>query len=278
MNDTTLPRNLEALGAELDRAWDRRYGPAPLRSRTRGHRTHATLVLAAAAVLLAAFLARGTGPGAVDRALAAAGDSPAAAIVHFASVTRAADGTVLERTELWGATSPPYARRSILQGAGAAAIEQGARGDELTQFDPAGVVYVRTIPGGAAEGTRPADFAAGAARVKAYLREGNARDLGEVAAGGATVHRFVLAPPGGGTCTYDVRPDTYVGISLSCTGTPQGATSERWEYLPRQGNERLLSVAAQHPTAKIDRAAAGQCGTAPHTVSTPPCVFTTPGG
>ena len=269
----TFPDHLQRLGAELDLAWDRRYGARARQART----IRAALVFAVAAALLAAVLARSSGPGAVEKALAAAGQAPAGAIVHFTSATRGSDGTVLERTELWGATSPPFARRSILEGEGAAAIEQGAQGNELTQFDPAGVVYVRTVTGGVAEATRPPDFATSAEGVKEYLREGKAREIGELTVGGTTVRRFVVAPPGGGTCTYDVQPSTYYGVSLACSGTPGGDTLEHWEYLPRQGNERLLSVVAQHPSAKVNRAPIAQCGAGRHTASTPPCVVSSPG-
>lgn len=269
-----LPDHLQTLGAELDLAWNRRYGRVRAR---RVRMIRVVLVLAASAAVLAALLGRSSGPGAVERALAAAGQAPPGTIVHFTSTSRGPDGTALERTELWGATSPPFARRSILEGEGTAPIEQGAQGNELTQFDPGGIVYVRTISGGVAEATRPPDFATSAEGVQQYLREGNAREVGELASGGTTVRRFIVTPPGGGTCAYDVQPSTFFGISLSCTGTPGGDISEHWEYLPRQGNERLLSVVAQHPSAKVDRAPIAQCGPGRHTASMPPCVFSSPG-
>lgn len=275
---TTLPDHLQTLGAQLDAAWDRRYGSAALRSRILGRRSTQTAILAGAvAAAVAAALVRASGPGAVDQALAAAGTAPADAIVHFTSVSRDRRGALLERTELWGATSPPYARRSIVQGEGAPPIEQGASGDQLTQYDPAGIVYVRTLAGGTAEGTHGADFAADASRVKEYLRDGQARDAGDVTVGGTTLHRFVLSPAGGGTCTYDVQPETFYGVSLTCAGLPTGSTSERWEYLPRQGHERVLSVVAQHPAAHVDRAPIGSCAKARHLPSTPPCIVVAPG-
>src|SRR5205085_1379117 len=50
--------------------------------------------------------------------------------------------------ERWAATSPPSASRWVLEAADAPAIEQGATGNEYTQYDPAGIVYVRTIASG----------------------------------------------------------------------------------------------------------------------------------
>jgi hypothetical protein len=278
--NSTLPDYLQTLGEQLESAWDHRYGRRRAGMRFgRGTAVRAGLVVATAAAVVAVVLIRGSGPGAVAEAAAAAGKAPDAAIVHFTSVTRDASGTLTGRTELWGATSPPFAQRSILQGDAndGPPIEQGATGNAVTQFDPAGIVYVRTAAGGIAEGTKATDLAADAERVKTFLREGDARDEGERNVGGRVVHRFVVTPPGGGTCIYDVEPATFYGRSLTCTGLPSGSLSEQWEYLPRQGHERLLSVVAQHPSAKIDRAPLGACGNARHTPSTPPCVATVPG-
>ncbi|MBA3736254.1 MAG: hypothetical protein H0W90_13855 [Actinobacteria bacterium] len=274
-----LPDHLQTLGTQLDRAWERRYGRVARRARVRRFRgVRVAIALAVPVAIVAAMLARGSGPGAVGEALAAAGKSPADAIVHFTSVTRDPSAALTGRTELWGATSPPYARRSIIQGADGPAIEQGAKGDEVTQFDPAaGLVYVRTLAGGIAEGTHAADFAADAQRVKNYLRAGHARDEGEVTVDGTTLHRFVVAPAEGGACTYDVQPETFFGVSLICTGLASGSISERWQYLSRQGNQKLLSVAALHPSARIDRAPMPLCGEARHAPSTPPCYVVSPG-
>ncbi len=275
---STLPSHLNDLGDQLDAAWGRHYGPAAARAQRKRLRTARFAIVGAAAVAaLVVVLARASGPGAVEQALAAAGTYPGGSIVHFTSVTRDVSGQLTGKTELWGATSAPFARRSIIQGPDGPAIEQGARGDEVTQYDPAGVVYVRTRVGGTAEGTHAADFAAGAERVKTWLREGNARDTGEVTSGGRTVHRFVVSPAGGGSCVYDVQPETFYGLSLTCTGGRDGAIAESWAYLARDGNERLLSVEAQHPSATVDRAPMGECGKERHTPSTPPCVVTSPG-
>lgn len=211
------------------------------------------LLMGAAVVVLAVIFSRGSGPERVDQALGAAGKFPTGSIVHFTSITRDPGGALTSRTELWVATFPPYARRSIRQGAHGPVIEHGAKGDEVTQFDPAGVVYVRTRAGATAKGTP----ATGSQRVKAYLRDGHVRDEGVVNVGGATIRRFAVAPQGGGTCSYDVQPHTFFGVSLTCTGLPTGSVSEQWDYLPRQGNVPLLSVVAQHPSARIDRASPG---------------------
>jgi hypothetical protein len=104
-----------------------------------------------------------------------------------------------------------------------------------------------------------------------------ARAAGEVSVGGTKLHRFVVSPPGGGTCTYDVQPETYYGVAMTCSGLSTGSIAERWAYLPRSGNEALLSVAAQHPAVRVDTAPMRSCGPEKHTAQTPPCVVVAPG-
>jgi hypothetical protein len=269
---------LQTLGHHLDEAWERRYGSVS--RRPRGRRLRIARIAAVLAVFAAAavvVLTRSSGPGALDAARAAVGSFPAGSIVHFTSVTHDPSGAISGRTELWGATSPPYAFRSIIRDDDGTTIEQGASGDTMSQYDPDGVVYVRTLAGGTSEGTRPAEFAATAAQIRGYLADGSARDVGEVSVGGTKVHRFVVSPSGGGTCTYDVQPETYFGVAMTCSGLSTGSIAERWDYVPRSGNEALLSVTAQHPDARVDTAPVGPCGQEKHTAQTPPCVVHAPG-
>lgn len=274
---TTLPGHLERLGKELDAAWELRYGVVMARPRRQPVRRIILALAVPVVAVVAAVLALGGGPGAVEQALAAAGDAPANTIVHFVSIPRGPSGDMVQRAEMWGASSPPYARRWVLQANDSPPVEQGARGNLYTQYDPAGVVYVRTLDGGIAEGTRPPDFGARPEQVKAHLRSGNARAAGELTIRGETVRRFLMTTAAGETCVYDVQPDTFFGVRLTCNG-PDGSTSQRWKYLPRAGNECLLSVRASHPEAAVDRARIGACVDERHTASTPPCVAVLAGG
>lgn len=279
MNDS-LPTALETLGAQLDEAWDRRYGRQARRGRAVAWalRNAVRLVVPVVAILVgAALLTQTTGPGGVEQALASLGQTPTETIVHFTSVARGPDGLVTSRTEMWAATSPPYAERSILTGTDNLPIEQGASGDEVTQWDPSGTVYVRTKPGGIAEGNKPAEFAPNAAEIRAYLQSTSARDEGEVQSAGKTVRRFTMTPRGGGQCTYDVDPATFYAVAFQCVGLPDGSIDEQWSYIPRPGHEALLSVLSQHPAARIDRGALTECEPGQHTASTPPCVVDSPG-
>lgn len=285
-----LPNNLETLLAQLEQAWDRQHGTeaaAATQFRRRSNvfdirmRTlvRAGTVAAVAAAVAVVFLTRTSGPGAVAQAIAAAGETPAGSIVHFLSVSTDADGHLTQRTEMWAATEPPYAERSILQGADGAPVEQGATGDELTQYDPAGgVVYVRRTPGGIAAGNHPADFAPSAEQIKRYLSSNTTTDDGEVTVDGQLMHRFTIAPTGGGSCTYDVSADTFYARSFICRGLHGGSIDEHWGYLPRQDNEALLSVQGQHTDARIDAGPAEPCPPGPHTSATPPCIVSAPGG
>lgn len=286
---TTLSHRFQQLEEQLDAAWERRYGAGAAERRRRRRRatgfTFAALALSVAAAATG-VLRRTSGPGSVDQALAAVGKAPSDSIVHFTSGIRRRDGAVTDRFEVWAATSPPYARRWIMKRNGAPPIEQGAHGNEFTQFDPDGVVYVRTLQGGVAEGTHPPDLAPDREEVKRMLRDWNAREVGEVTIDGERIRRFVMsgssaslrrAPPAAETCIYDVQADTFFAVRLTCGG-PAGSDFQRWEYLPRAGNERLLSVEAQHPAARLDRAPVGECGSERHTASTPPCLGTSAGG
>jgi hypothetical protein len=277
---TELPDHLERLGRDLARAWpehDGRRSRVPWRARL----VVAVLVLAAA---LGLVLVRGDhGPGSIDRALAAVGQQPVDTIVHWTSTDYAPDGALADRQEIWGATSAPYGQRSIVQdGPSLPPVEQSSQGDAVTQYDPAGnVLFVRSLPGGAQEGNRATRIGANPERVTNLLRAANTRDEGVVEVGGRPVRRFLITPPTGGSCTYDVDPDTYYGLAFGCEQGPNGHGVETWEYLPRTpASSELLSVAAQHPSARVDRAPMQTCSRPDQyeIPSMPPCYVNAPGG
>jgi hypothetical protein len=161
-------------------------------------------------------------------------------------------------------------------------VEQSSQAGAVTQYDPsANVLFVRSIPGGTLEGNRATRIGADPERVTRFLDQGNTRDEGVVDVDGRRVRRFLITQPMGGTCTYDVDPDTYYGLGFACQGGPNGHGVETWEYLPRTPeSSRLLSVADQHPSARIDRAAMQTCSRPDQyeIPSMPPCYVDAPGG
>ena len=91
-------------------------------------------------------------------------------------------------------------------------------------------------------------------QILALLRSGDARVVGqETIAGRDTI---AIASADGHT-TYYVEPDTYKPVELRTRGT-DGGTALRfrtYETLELDANRGLLSLAAQHPEARIDREA-----------------------
>lgn len=261
-----LPEHLQRLATDLDRAWPqrntRRAGFARHVARRRTRLLAIALLVAVALIFVLARSDRG--PGSIDRALAAVGQQPANVIVHWVSTDYAPDGSLADRQEVWGASSPPYGQRSIvLNQPGRPPVEQSRQGDAITQFDPAAnILFVRSVPGGTLEANSATRIGADPARVTHFLRADSTRDLGIVSVNGREVHRFVLTPDGGGTCSYDVDPNTYYGLGFACHGLASGAGIQTWEYLPRTPEtSKLLSVAAQHPDARTDQAPIGPCTT-----------------
>ena len=277
------PDHLDRLGRDLDDAWPRRVKlNEPSRRQSHGMRL-AALVAVIVVVLVGVGLVRSSqGPGALARAVAAAGKHPDDVIVHWTSSDYAAGGRQADRQELWGATSPPYGQRSITQdGPDLPRVEQSSQGDTVTKYNPAkNLLYVRTIPGGTLEGTRPSIFGADPARIANLLRTPGAHDTGLTTVDDQHVRRFVI-PTGSGSCTYDINPDTAYGVRFACQN-PDGAHGlQIWEYLPRTPETTaLLSTAAQHPGASIDQAPMTECTTRGQETdpTVPPCVVHTKGG
>jgi hypothetical protein len=280
---TTLPDHLEQLAADLDLAWSRLYGDSTGRKRIDARRLRAGLAFVLAAALGVAIwtFVGSNGPGVVERAIAAANDYPPDLIVHRVTESVEPRGKIVRQQEIWAATSPPYEQRVLTYVYGPV-VEQGASGNEISSYDPAtNTVYVRTVPGGTAEGTEPPETLSGAQRVAGVLKLGGAHDAGELAIGGRTVHRITVAT-NDGACAYDFDPSTDLGLRWACTGKDGGMSIETWAYASRSSETNAsLSLIAQHPGARIDRGPVKACGPnqpiVPDT-SAPPCIAYSPGG
>ena len=121
-----------------------------------------------------------------------------------------------------------------------------------------GAVTVIRAPARSVKATRSStpdpDPSSGAFRdqILALLNSGGARVAGHAAIDGQDV---IEIDSGDGHTTYFVDPGTYAPVELRTTGTG-GGTALRfrtYEKLELAGNGSLLSLAAQHATAKVDR-------------------------
>jgi hypothetical protein len=89
-------------------------------------------------------------------------------------------------------------------------------------------------------------------QILALLRSGDARVVGHEPIDGRDTIAIASAD---GHTTYYVEPDSYKPVELRTRGT-DGGTALRfrtYETLELDGNRSLLSLAAQHPQARVDR-------------------------
>jgi hypothetical protein len=89
-------------------------------------------------------------------------------------------------------------------------------------------------------------------QILALLRSGDARVIGHETVDG---HDTIAIAAADGHTTYYVEPDSYRPVELRTRGT-DGGTALRfrtYETLPLGDNRDLLSLAAQHPAAQVDR-------------------------
>jgi hypothetical protein len=227
-----------------------RERPRPRRRlRTRLALGSAAAVVATVAVAIVALVGTGGsgGPSPADaaiiqRALRAI-TPPANSIVHVKE-TGMQDGTPVA-AEWWQETSPPYAIRIIKGPVG----QQGeSAGDGTTSFEYDAAT--NTIYQGPQ--ASPPTLVDPIATVRRQLANGSAHVAGTVTIDGVSLYKIEL-PKGviGYFRTTDYRP-LYVD-------NPQGdgtvvrtyvVTSEELPVTPE--NEKLLSIAAQHPDARVD--------------------------
>jgi len=279
-----LPDTLIEFGRQLEVAAAR---DVARRSRNRMRSLRGALLLAAAAIVVVAAAGNGLfgshGPSIVDRASAALAVSEGK-ILHVAIVGRQNNGDGTESTwrdETWQSTSKPYERRQVERVASDPRTEVSSVGDSEALYDAAtNTVYLRANPAAVpvtgkvlrwknssgkvhrviVSGGRPAPPKTEddpieepfRREVLELLRSGDARELGRVTLGNREAIRIV---GNDGNATYFVDAKTYDPIEFRTQGDG-GGTSLRfvvYETLPLTSATRaLLSVATQHPTAKVN--------------------------
>jgi hypothetical protein len=209
------------------------------------------LAAVAAAVVAAIAVLAGTngsgGPTAADAAIIhhalRAVSPPANSILHVKTVAIQNGTTVVG--EWWQETSPPYASR----GAKGPVGNQGESADNGTttfEYDPA-TNTIHEQPDTAAP-----TFQDPVAGVRQALNSGQAHVEGTVVIDGESLYKIELKH---GVVGY-FDQSTYAPRYLDDPQGPGGGALRfrvSYEYLPlTAANARLLSITAEHPTARID--------------------------
>jgi hypothetical protein len=220
-----------------------------------------TVSAAAAAVLVLVVGTNGSsGPSAADAAIihrALTAVTPPAGDILHTKVT-GVHGGVTFVNEVWRQTAPPYASRAIKD-----QEEFSNNSTTESDYDPAtNTIYehpnpvshtpadprrgVRTHRHPARAGDRP--FTDPVAKIRQELASGQAQVNGTVVIDGASLYEVDM--PEGEVGYFDTR--TY---ALRYVDVPQVGRLHVvvYEYLPMTpANQALLSVTAQHPSARID--------------------------
>jgi hypothetical protein len=212
----------------------------------------AAIAAAAAALAVVALVAtNGTsGPSVADAAIIhhalRAVTPPANKILHVEVVGTQSGMTVVGET--WEQTSPPHAFRGI-KGAVGHQSEFADNGTASFQYDP------RTNTISESPDSSPPTFSDPIWQVRQELASGQAQVAGTVVIGGAPMYKVDL--PHGLVGYFDesnYRP-RYLDDPQR-DGTVVRLRVVAYEYLPMTGaNRALLSITAQHPTARIDTGA-----------------------
>jgi hypothetical protein len=218
----------------------------------------AAVAATAAAIALVAIVGT-TGSGAPATADAAiihhalkAVTPPPNAILHVKVVGRQNGATVEGQT--WQQTSPPYASRGVKGEPG----RQGEFADDGTtsfEYNPdTNTIYERPD-------SSPPTFTDPVSQIRRELDTGRAQLAGTVVIGGASLYKIDL--PNGLVGYFDgtnYRP-RYLDDPQR-DGTIVRLRVVAYEYLPMtKANRSLLSVAAQHPTARrVDATPPGEPG------------------
>ena len=230
-----------------------------LQRRTQGRR-RARLVLGAGAVAAATLAAvvslfgtgGSSGPSAADAAILAhvtrAISPPADMIVHVAETGVNPDGSPVA-AEWWQETNPPYAMR-LIKGIVGSEHEGATDGTTCSLYDPrTNTIYQHTD-------CKSATLIDPIETVRAELRSGTAQVAGTVTIDNQSLYKIELP---NGVVGYFDQTD-YRPVFLD---NPQGDGSVvrthvlAYEELPlTPENEKLLSLTAQHPDARVQTSAA----------------------
>jgi hypothetical protein len=264
--ETTIRATLERLHASIDdvpESWDSVVADAGSERRTRRavprFAVRLAVVGAAAAAIALGVLSvlPGEGPSAVERAEAALTASDGTILHTVAAITQTyPDGRVISHwSEAWQDSSPPYDQREV-DGDGRRETATASGRPEVYLADT-NTIY--TLPENVAlpERTKPGlDIGLQPIRDRMLdlLRSGEAHEDRRVTVNDREAIRIVSSDLKGALI---VDADTYEPIVWTATaddGTVETIGFKRYEWLPAtEANRALLSLAAQHPDAGVDR-------------------------
>jgi hypothetical protein len=219
-----------------------RIRPARRRRVSRRIAVAATAVSAAAAAVL--VLVVGTngsgGPTAADAAIirhALTAVTPPAGDILHTKVT-GVHGGVTFVNEVWRQTAPPYAGRAIKD-----QEEFSINGTTESDYDPAtNTIYEHRNP----VSHRP--FTDPVAKIRQELASGQAQVNGTVVIDGASLYEVDM--PEGEVGYFDTRTYALRYVDVPQVGRLHVVVYEDLPMTP--ANQALLSVTAQHPSARID--------------------------
>jgi hypothetical protein len=258
---------LDRLESDLRAIADREAPARPPAPRRR----LATLLAALAAVAAVFVLASdpfGGGGGSRLSAAAQAAAVPPDVIDHRIETTRQIeDGTtVTVREESWFDAANAETWRKITDDpADGGRVEIAEQPGLQLSYDAAGgVVYERTNPGNW-KGSDTSEAVEDLQSIRRALTFGGATDVGPASIAGQPVERFDFGSrdTNGQACSYYATRDDLRPVALDCTnllGHPWLTSHVSYEWLgATAANLDLLSLTAQHPEARVDRAPLGEC-------------------
>jgi hypothetical protein len=229
-----------AIRAQLDG----RLRPRPPRRRRVSRRMAfgaSAVAAAAAAVVVLVVGTNGSGePTAADAAIihhALTAVTPPAGDILHTEMTGVQSGVTFVN-EVWRQTAPPYVGRAIKDHE-----EFSISGTTESDYDPAtNTIYEHPDPAS----QRP--FADPVAKIRQELASGQAHVNGTVVIDGASL--YIVDMPDGTVGYFDTRTYALRYVDVPQVGRLRVVV---YEYLPMtSANQKLLSVIAQHPSARID--------------------------
>jgi hypothetical protein len=222
--------------------------PAPRRRGRRAFGLAAVAVATLAAALVALIGTGGSGEAAILAHVMRASTPPANIVVHVKETGTLADGTPVS-AEWWQETNAPYAMR-LIKGTVDRLNETSLDGTTQSQYDAATNTVYQQAESKAPTLIDPIET------MRAALANGTAQAGGTVTIGGRSLYKIEL--PNG--CVGYFDKTTYRPVYIDNPqrdGTLVRTEVTAYDELPiSPENEKLVSITAQHPDARVQQGVA----------------------